>query len=361
MDISEYLELIKTLVRVGAVSSEVAKVNRSQEIMAEFLAAHGVRHLTFEEFADGRKVLFAANRPGKVQEIILNAHLDVVPPVFEQQLEPVEKDGWLVGRGTGDDLGNAAICAAALIRLLDSARSVGVIFSADEEIGGNTTAGMVERGYRATGLAVVMDSSPYVIDIAEKGILVLEVKAIGKSCHAAYPWLGENAADKLLEGYAKLREFLKTKRLATEDDQWHETFQLCQLKGSDAENQVPGEASLVLNVRYPDPARREAIVEEVRAATGCQVTIQRECPPVYSDENSPVLQRMLRVMQECFPGKDVKFHRMNGATDARHMVGWKVPIACAGADHRNIHGGDEALRIDAIAPCIEWLVRSLAR
>ena len=359
MDIAEYLELLKTLVRVGAVSSEIAKVNRNQEIMHDFLAAHGVRHLTFEEFPDGRKVLFAANRPGKEMQVILNAHLDVVPPVSAAQLEPREEDGWLVGRGTGDDLGNAVICAAALLRLLDSERSVGVIFTADEEIGGTTVVGMVERGYRATEVAVVMDSSPYVIDSCEKGILVLEVKAIGKACHAAYPWTGENAADKLVEGYMKLREFLKTKQLATEGDQWHETVQLCQMKGSDAENQVPGVATFVLNVRYTDPARREAIIEEVRQATGCQVTVQRECPPVYSDENSPVLQKMLRAMQECFPEKPVAFHRMNGATDARHMVGWQVPIACAGADHRGIHGADEALRIDTIAPYIEWLVKSL--
>ena len=359
MDISEYLELIKTLVRVGAVSSEIAKVNRSQEIMHDFLVAHGVKHLAFEEFPDGRKVLFAANRPGKVQQVILNAHLDVVPPVLENQFEPYEKDGWLIGRGTGDDIANAVICAATLIRMLASDRSVGVIFTADEEIGGFTTAGMAERGYRATELAVIMDGSPYVIDICEKGILVLEVKATGKACHAAYPWTGENAADKLVDGYVKLRNFLNKKQLATINDQWRETCQLCQMKGSDAENLVPGEASFVLNIRFPDPARRTAIIEEVREATGCEVIVQRECPPVYSDENSPVLQKMLRTMQECFPEKQVAFHKMNGATDARHIVGWNVPIAISGADHRDIHGAGDAVRIDSIVPYINWLVESL--
>ena len=359
MDISEYLELIKTLVRVGAVSSEIAKVNRSQEIMHDFLAAHGVKHLAFEEFPDGRKVLFAANRPGKVQQVILNAHLDVVPPVLENQFEPYEKDGWLIGRGTGDDIANAVICAATLIRMLDSNRSVGVIFTADEEIGGFTTAGMAERGYRATELAVIMDGSPYVIDICEKGILVLEVKATGKACHAAYPWTGENAADKLVDGYVKLCNLLNKKQLATMNDQWRETCQLCQMKGSDAENLVPGEASFVLNIRFPDPARRNAIIEEVREATGCEVIVQRECPPVYSDENSPVLQKMLRTLQECFPEKQVAFHKMNGATDARHIVGWNVPIAISGADHRDIHGAGDAVRIDSIVPYINWLVESL--
>ena len=112
MDIAKILDLIKTLVRVGAVSSDIEKVNRSQEIMREFLASHGVKHLTFEEFPDGRKVLFAANRPGKIQDVILNAHLDVVPANDEAQFIPREEDGWLVGRGAGDDLANAAVCAA---------------------------------------------------------------------------------------------------------------------------------------------------------------------------------------------------------------------------------------------------------
>ena len=47
-------------------------------------------------------------------------------------------------------------------------------------------------------------------------------------------------------------------------------------------------------------------------------------------------------MRRAWPDKGVGFVRMNGATDARHMVGWQVPIACAGADHRGIHGADEA-------------------
>ena len=360
MDISKILDLIKTLVRVGAVSSDIEKVNRSQEIMREFLASHGVKHLTVEEFPDGRKVLFAANRPGKIQDVILNAHLDVVPANDEAQFIPREEDGWLVGRGAGDDLANAAVCAAALVRLLDAPLGIGVIFTADEEVGGATTAGMVERGYRATKLAVVLDGNPYVIDSCEKGILVLEVKATGKACHAATPWLGENAADKLLEGYQKLRNYLNKKGLATENNQWLETVSLCQMQASDAENKVPGEASLVLNIRFLDSGRREAIIGEVRETTGCEVIVQRECPPVYSDEQSPVLQKLLRTMQECFPAKPVAFHRMNGATDARHIVGWNVPIAISGTEYRNIHGADDAVRIDSVAPYIEWLVKGLA-
>ena len=64
-------------------------------------------------------------------------------------------------------------------------------------------------------------------------------------------------------------------------------------------------------------------------------------------------------MQECFPKEQVAFHRMNGATDARHIVGWNVPIAITGADHRDIHGAGDAVRIDSIAPYIAWLVKSL--
>ena len=66
-----HIQLLEKLISNAAVSSQPENVNRSMDTVAEYLAAAGIPQLTFETFGD-RKVLFAANRPGKVQDVILN-------------------------------------------------------------------------------------------------------------------------------------------------------------------------------------------------------------------------------------------------------------------------------------------------
>ena len=137
------IELLRDLVAMRAVSADVAAVNRSVARMKKHLEGHGL-HLVVEEADDGRKVLYASTRKGKKPALLLNAHLDVVPAIDEEQYELTEPEaGWLGGRGTGDCLGNAVLAARFLI---DHAAEfdAGAIFNSDEEIGGETARIMVE-------------------------------------------------------------------------------------------------------------------------------------------------------------------------------------------------------------------------
>ena len=61
----------------------------------------------------GRKILYAATSPGKKQEILFNAHLDVVPAP-DAMFEPEIREGKLFGRGSSDCLGNAVVIASLL-------------------------------------------------------------------------------------------------------------------------------------------------------------------------------------------------------------------------------------------------------
>ena len=195
-----FIGLLCELIRMRPVSSDIDAVNRVQERMMQFLTDRGL-HCTMEK--DGkRNVLFAATSPGKIQDHILCVHLDVVPAMNESQFEPVFKDGILYARGSKDCLGHA-VAAAKILCSAPAGKKVGCIFTANEEIGGSTTAFMVKQGYRAEKCGYVLDGGNGVI-YGQKGIVNIKITANGRGGHASAPWAFDNPNIKLVNGLQKL-------------------------------------------------------------------------------------------------------------------------------------------------------------
>ena len=170
-----FLELLCEMICMRPVSRDINAVNRVQRRVQEFLTEKGL-FCTMEKDGE-REVLFAATQPGKVHDILLCAHLDVVPAEVESQYEPYIENGVLYGRGSSDCMGNAIAIMKAMCTAPAGA-SLGCIFTGDEEIGGETTAYMVAQGYSARKMGLVMDSGGSVY-YAQKGILNLTVTAHG--------------------------------------------------------------------------------------------------------------------------------------------------------------------------------------
>ena len=332
------LELLRELMRMRPVSGDVAAVNRVVDRMKKHLDGHGL-HLAVEKLDGGRKVLYASTRKGKRPALLLNAHLDVVPAIREEQYELAEEGGWLVGRGTGDCLGNAVTAARFLI---DHAKEfdAGAVFSTDEEIGGASTERMVELGYGARRAILVVDASYGRICVAQKGILVLKLTARGKGGHSSIPYSLDNPIEKLIVGYRRL---LRRWRNPADYRDWRDSMAACRFEAGFADNQVPDTAEMTVNFRYVKDSHREKILERVRRITGCEVEIGHECPPVEIAADSPEIVALREVMAKRLPGGKVDFERMCGATDARFFKACGVPLAMIGSNSRSVHAQDEAV------------------
>ena len=136
MENSKYIELLAKLISINPVSSDYPAVNRAENLMMNFLKSHGV-YCCMETIGDNQ-VLWAVTSETRSVNYLLNAHLDVVPGRGDPRIE----DGYIYGRGGADCLGNA-VCAARLLCNLKRQADVGCIFTADEEIGGMTTAAIL--------------------------------------------------------------------------------------------------------------------------------------------------------------------------------------------------------------------------
>ena len=325
---------LKDLVSIPSESSKPERVNEAMAFVHTYLEKRGVPCMT--EHDGSRDILYASTRPGKVQDYLLCVHLDVVPAPDPKMYEPRIEGNRLYGRGACDDKGNVSVAVQTLVSLIGKA-SIGVIFTADEEIGGMTTATMVKRGYAARRFVLVIDGGAYKVMVAQKGTSYITVRAVGRGGHSSRPWTLDNPIDKLVDAYAKFRAAWPKPT----DDHWCDIVSATMLSGGEARNRIPDTAEMTLNLRFVTKDGVERVCKALQdvgleianvVTTGC---------PVSSDPFAPEIQRLLAAMRTKWPDKKPSIDRMIAATDARHFVDMGVPIAIIGAKGGGAHANVE--------------------
>lgn len=351
-------DLLSSLVRIPSVTNDIPHVNEAVEHVRSYLVAHGVPCVV--EDLDGRHILYASTRPGKVQDYLLNAHLDVVPAPAEMFEPRVDADGVMRARGCHDCKGNAVAMIKVLCDLLGKA-SVGAVFSTDEEAGGSTTQAMVRRGYGARRLVLVLDGPAHGLAIAQKGTVSYRIRARGVGGHSSTPWLFDNALDKLLDAYAKLKAAWP-KPSADIPEHWYDTYAATILRAGTVENRIPDEAELTVNIRYVKSDGAAHYERFLREVTGLEVTRTRDAlsVPVVCDENDPEVAAFREAMRRQWPDRDIFTCRMQGATDARFFVELGVQIAITGVGCNGAHADDEHLPLSDLDEFTTMLGRFLA-
>jgi succinyl-diaminopimelate desuccinylase len=334
-------DLLKSLISFKPVTADVNQVNKCTDYLRTYLKNNGL--YTKTETLKDRKILYAATNKYKQQDFLFNAHLDVVPAEAEM-FKPVIKKGWLWGRGAGDCLGNCAMIANCLIKNKDKVKA-GAIFTTDEETGGDTTAYMIAKGYQGK-LILIVDTggTPDEIIIAQKGILTLKLTAKGKSAHGSTPWNGDNAIDKLINGYIQLKKVFKP---VTSENQWQTTASANIIKAGTVFNRIPDRAELILDVRYTENTNPGELIKTVRNISDLSVKILARSPVVQCDAEHKTVKELVNFMETSFH-KKVKLVRLNGATDARHFVKLKNPVVILGIPYKDPHGEKERVNLKSL-------------
>lgn len=121
--------------------------------------------------------------------LLLNAHLDVVPPSegMERPFDPRVKDGIIYGRGACDDKGPVAAMYLALAALdkigADAGCRVVAHFVVEEENGGNGSLAMVRTGERGDACIVAEPTGGRVFT-SIRGAVWFKVTFHGKAGHS---------------------------------------------------------------------------------------------------------------------------------------------------------------------------------
>ncbi len=153
------------------------------------------------------------------------SHIDIVPPgelsLWKSDPYKIKVDGdKIIGRGVEDN--QQAIVSSFLIIKAASENNIrfkfniGFLFCADEETGSEYGADYVVKRRRdlfsKNDMFFVPDSGVEdgsKIEVAEKSIIWMKVRTIGKQCHASRPQLGRNAFKAASYFITRLEELYK--------------------------------------------------------------------------------------------------------------------------------------------------------
>lgn len=218
----------------------------------------------------------------KTKTVWFMSHIDIVPPgeLSLWKTDPyklvVEGDK-LIGRGVEDN--QQAIVSSILVTkalMENNIRlnfNIGLLFCADEETGSVFGADYVVKKrkdlFNKNDMFFVPDSGVEdgsKIEIAEKSILWLKVKTIGKQCHASRPQLGINAFKAASELVCMIEELYKT---FNKKDKLYQppisTFEPTKKEGNVPNvNTIPGEDVFYIDMRVLPNYKLEDVEKKLR-------------------------------------------------------------------------------------------------
>ncbi len=328
---------LEKLIRIPSVSSNIVEVNRAVDFLDGELGRDGL-YRQIETMPDGRRVLFAANESTKRPDILLSAHLDVVPEKDPSQFVPRRENGRIYGRGASDCKEHVILCAR-LMRELKGRVSIGAIFGSDEEIGGMSTAFMLDKGYGAAKMVIVLDSEQFAITTRQKGLARYVIEADAPPTHAGMvKGAPPNAVQELIRSYeaaaAEIPDF--------EDGTWRDVMMLERVSGTREH------AEMEISVRCARKGGFESVENLLRNKFKRDLRCLRKGEAVLLDETQPYLVAFRERMRRAWPDRKVDFYHLNSSTDARHLQRLNLPMLILGVDARGAHTATEYVEIPSL-------------
>lgn len=349
---TELVELTKDLIRIPSTQSRPEAIQQCGEFIGHWLEQH---RIDYQRHSVAGVPSISVLPQRNTVPILLLAHFDVVEADHEELFKPYEKDGALYGRGAIDD--KYAVALSLLLfrehlqRLQQQGQgqdrmSFGLLLTGDEEVGGYHGAGEVGKQIDCDFFIAIDGGNPGKIVTREKGIIQLRLKARGRPCHSARPWLGSSAFDLLVDDYRILKNMFPSQN----DDHWHDTLVLtnCHV-GTGSTNVVPGQAVAEIDIRFTEQSRPDELIENIRAALTSEVIVVAK-EPLFNSGESPYLKQLLDHARGAVAGFE------HGASDARFLSDRGIHGVVWGADgEMSQHTDDEHLNIASMATIYDCL------
>lgn len=342
---TEIIELTKTLISIPSTKE-------NNEALHEVVdrALHQLDGFSIEKFEKNNVpsalVYVSPNRP-KQFDLILNAHLDVVP-AKDEQYRPYIKEGRLYGRGAYDMKTAAAVFILLFKQYAQSLPyHLGLQLVTDEEVGGfNGTKYQVEQGVRSS-FTIAGEMTNYMIKHMAKGIYWLKLHTTGESAHGAYPWLGVNAVEKMNRVLNRLYQTYPIPQAEV----WETTANVASVSTENSTfNKVPDECTAMVDVRYI-PEDKQQILNAFQELCGLDATVEIVVnePSHHTAHDHKEVSLLKHITQNNVPyGGHLRF--AHGASDLRHFNVLGMDGVEFGPVGSGMHTDHEYIEVGSIEP-----------
>ena len=256
----EAVSLLKDLIATPSFSKEE---NETAELICHFFERHGV---TYKRVGNN---VYAFNRyyDAAKPSILLNSHHDTVKPNKGYTMDPftpIEREGKLFGLGSNDAGGCLVSLIATFLHFVDRQDlRYNVVFaaSAEEEISGVNGIELVLPYLGQIDFGIVGEPTKLEMAVAERGLMVIDCTAPGRSGHAARNE-GENALYNAIDDIQWIRNY-HFEKVSDLLGQSRMTVTVIQTENVQ-HNVVPSTCKFVIDVRVNELYTFEEILEALR-------------------------------------------------------------------------------------------------
>jgi acetylornithine deacetylase len=220
-----------------------------------------------QRVSPGRDNLLAFREP---PALVFSTHVDCVPPYV-----PLAEDTEVIrGRGSCDAKGLAAAMVAAAERLADRGeRRIGLLFLVGEENGSDGARVAADLEPRGRFL-VNGEPTENRLSIGQKGSLRVDLSALGRAAHSAYPEEGESAIAALLDTIERIRGL----PLPSDPLLGSSTLNVGLIQGGVAPNVLAPDARAQVLIRTVEPTDQLKASLQTLAAPGVTLRFPVELP-----------------------------------------------------------------------------------
>ena len=383
----------------------------------------------------GRALLFKWSGKTEGEPTVLMAHYDVVPVVEEgwekPPFEAILEDGVIWGRGTLD----TKVTFNGILSAADDLISKGFVpendiyfaFSGGEEVNGEGAVKIVDYfEEKGITLGLVVDEGGAVVEkvfpgvkapcgligIAEKGMMDVKFTTKSAGGHASAPkphtpvgvlsaacckmekhpfksavtppvkkmfdTLGRHSNFLFRMIFANLGifkplidNFMCKKQGGEINALLRTTVAFTQMKGSDASNVIPPEATMGLNMRLLSTDNMDSALEYIKKTIkdkSIDVSVVHGMNPSrISKTDCPAYDKVAEAVASTWKGAIVSPYLMVQCSDSRHYgrISDKVyrfsAMDLTSEERATIHGNNERIRVDCAARAVEFYIRLMKK
>jgi glutamate carboxypeptidase len=347
--VDELLHDLERLVGAESPSRDAGALHRSAEVLAEVIRSRLGTAPTIVEGRDGPHVHWSG---GGAARVLVLGHHDTVFPIGTLAARPFAvADGRATGPGVFD-MKAGIVQAIHAVAALDDASGVEMLFTADEEIGSETSRPLLESRAIACGNVLVVEPSADggALKTGRKGVGTFEVTVRGRAAHAGLePEKGVNALVEAAHQVLAIAGF--------GDAAAGTTATPTVAHAGTAENVVPAEARMRVDVRVTsaDEQRRiESLMASLQPSLdGAQIEVTGGLnrPPM-PESASATLFALAQLVRPGIEGIAV-----GGGSDGNFTAALGIPtLDGLGAVGGGAHADHEYVLVDSIPDRVALLL-----
>ncbi len=338
-------QAIELLTRLIATPSFSREEEKTALIIEDFFRQKGI------PVHKKKNNIWAFNKyfdPGK-PTMLLNSHHDTVRPNKSWTLDPftpLRVDNKLYGLGSNDAGGCLVSLIAAFCHYYerkDLSYNIAMAATAEEEISGKEGLEIVVPELPPIAFAIVGEPTEMHLAIAEKGLLVLDCTAHGKSGHAAREE-GDNAIYKALTDIEWIRNYQFPKISPTLGPV---KLSVTIINAGTQHNVVPDNCTFTVDVRVTDQYGLEEIIDIINQHIQSEVAPRSiRLRPSSIPEDHPIVKAGIALGRRTY-----------GSPTTSDQALLDCPSLKMGPGHsERSHAADEFIYIDEIEKGVEQYI-----